>query len=160
MNLNNTVIKVLNEEHGLKVIKFYEKNGYNTYPYFGANIGFHYGVLNNRFSWYNNSDMERFDFKIIELPEEPEELVKETKETIFCMVHIIKNSEDRPIGWEMCPQTEEEHETVAIIRDLQFFGLNETYPSYNGLELIDPDKGKCTGNIKRISWLMRKYQNK
>ena len=76
------------------------------------------------------------------------------------MVHIIKNSEGKPIGWEMCPQTEEEHETVAIIRDLQFFGLDETYPSYNGLELIDPDKGKCTGNIKRISWLMRKYQNK
>ena len=76
------------------------------------------------------------------------------------MVNIIKNSEGRPIGWEMCPQTEEEHETVATIRDLQFFGLDETYPSYDGLELIDPDKGKCTGNIKRISWLMRKYQNK
>ena len=43
---------------------------------------------------------------------------------------------------------------------LQFFGLDETYPSYNGLELIDPDKGKCAGNIKRISWLMRKYKNK
>ena len=104
-NLSNTVIKVLNKEHGAKVI---------------------------------------------ELPEE----------TNSCMVHIIKNSEGKPIGWEMCPQTEEEHETVAIIRDLQFFGLEETYPSYNGLELIDPDKGKCTGNIKRISWLMRKYQNK
>ena len=151
MNLNNTVIRVFNKEHGLKVIEFYKKNGYDTKWFYGANIGLHYGVLNNRFSWYTYSEMEIFDFKVIELPEE---------ETISCMVHIIKNSEGKPIGWEMCPQTEEEHETVAIIRDLQFFGLDETYPSYNGLELIDPDKGKCTGNIKRISWLMRKYQNK
>lgn len=150
-NLNNTVIKVLNKEHGLKVIEFYEKNGYNTGPYCGTNTGYHYGVLNNKFTWYTDSDMERFDFKIIKLPEE---------ETNSCMVHIIKNSEGKPIGWEMCPQTKEEHETVAIIRDLQFFGLEETYPSYNGLELIDPDKGKCIGNIKKISWLMRKYQNK
>ena len=155
-NLNNTVIKVLNRKHGAKVIKFYQKNGYNTDPFYGRNIGFHYGVLNNRFSWYTDFAIERFNFKIIELPEE-EELKEETTSS---MVHIIKNSEGRPIGWEMCPQTEEEHETVAIIRDLQFFGIEETYPSYNGLELIDPDKGKCTGNIKKISWLMRKYQNK
>ena len=152
MDLNNTVIKVLNKEHGEEVIEFYKKNGYNTKWFNGTNIGFYYGLLNNYFSWYTDSDVERFNFKIIELPEE--------KETNSCMVHIIKNSEGKPIGWEMCPQTEEEHETVAIIRDLQFFGLDETYPSYNGLELIDPDKGKCTGNIKRISWLMRKYQNK
>ena len=150
MDLNNTVIKVLNKEHGAKVIEFYKKNGYNTGEFNGHTIGVHYGVLNNNFSCYTDSDMRRFYFKIIELPEE----------TTSCMVHIIKNSEGKPIGWEMCPQTEEEHETVAIIRELQFFGMDETYPSYNGLELIDPDKGKCAGNIKRISWLMRKYQNK
>ena len=150
MDLNNTVIKVLNREHGKKVIEFYKKNGYDTKSYYETNIGYHYGVYNNTFSLYTDYDMQRFPLKVIELPEE----------TTSCMVHIIKNSEGRPIGWEMCPQTEEEHETVATIRDLQFFGLDETYPSYNGLELIDPDKGKCTGNIKRISWLMRKYQNK
>ena len=150
-NLNNTVIKVLNKEHGLKVVEFYEKNGYNTGPYSGTNIGYHYGVLNNKFSWYTDSDMERSDFKIIELPEE---------KTNSCMIHIIKNSEGKPIGWEMCPETDEEHEIVATIRNLEFFGMYETCPSYNGMELIDPDKGKCVGNIKKISWLMRKYQNK
>ena len=152
MNLNNTVIKVLDKEHGEKVIELYKKNGYDTESYYGTNVNHYYGVYNNRFSWYTNSDIERFRLKVIDLSKE--------EETTSCMVHIIKNSEGKPIGWEMCPQTEEEHKTVAIIRDLQFFGLDETYPSYNGLELIDPDKGKCTGNIKRISWLMRKYQNK
>lgn len=156
MNLNNTVIRVFNKEHGLKVIEFYKKNGYDTKGFNGKNINYYYGVIQNNFSWYTNSDIIKHNTKVIDLPEE--ELKKE--ETTSCMVHIIKNSEGKPIGWEMCPQTEEEHETVAIIRDLQFFGLDETYPSYNGLELIDPDKGKCTGNIKKISWLMRKYQNK
>ena len=72
MDLNNTVIKVLNREHGKKVIKFYEKNGYDTKWFYGLNIDYHYGVLNNNFSWYTESDMERFNFKIIELPEEKE----------------------------------------------------------------------------------------
>ena len=30
MDLNNTVIKILNEEHGAKIIEFYKKNGYDT----------------------------------------------------------------------------------------------------------------------------------
>ena len=72
MDLNNTVIKVLNREHGEKVIAFYKKNGYNTSVFHGHNIGFHYGVLNNNFSWYTNTDMERLPLKVIELPEEKE----------------------------------------------------------------------------------------
>ena len=155
-NLNNTVIRVFSREHGAKVIEFYKKNEYNTKGFNGRNINYYYGVLQNNFSWYTNSDIIKHNIKVIELPEE--ELKEE--ETTSCMVHIIKNSEGKPIGWEMCPQTEEEHEIVAIIRELQFFGMDETYPSYNGLELIDPNKGKDAGNIKKISWLMRKYQNK
>ena len=72
MDLNNTVIKVLNREHGAKVIKFYKKNGYDTKYFYGSNIGCYYGVLNNNFSWYTDSDMGRFYFKIIELLEEEE----------------------------------------------------------------------------------------
>ena len=159
MDLNNTCILANSAEKAKKIIEFYKKNGIftaffsdNEYPPIsGRPDHIYYGVSYNQLYVACKQDIdERLHWKIIELPEE----------TTSCMVHIIKNSEGKPIGWEMCPQTEEEHETVAIIRDLQFFGLDETYPSYNGLELIDPDKGKCTGNIKRISWLMRKYQNK
>ena len=72
MDLNNTVIKVLNREHGKKVIEFYKKNGYDTKWFYGSNTGYHYGVYNNNFSWYTNSDMVRFPLKVIELPEEKE----------------------------------------------------------------------------------------
>jgi hypothetical protein len=44
------------------------------------------------------------------------------------MIKIIKNKEGLSIGWEMCPVTEEEQEIVAKIRDMQFFGFDETYP--------------------------------
>ena len=74
------------------------------------------------------------------------------------MITILKNDKGQSIGWKLSPITEEEQEIVATIRDLQFFGFNETYPAYNGLELIDPYKGKTMGNIKSISWLQRKYQ--
>lgn len=75
------------------------------------------------------------------------------------MIKIINNDKGSPIGWEMCPSTDEEHEIAGIIRDLQFFGVDSTYPAYNGLQLIEPEKGKVMGNIKRISWIQRKHQN-
>lgn len=74
------------------------------------------------------------------------------------MVNIIKDEKGHSIGWEMVPTTEEEQKIVGTVRDLQFWGLKDTYPSYNGLELLDPKKGKVLGNIKRISWVQNKHQ--
>ena len=76
------------------------------------------------------------------------------------MVHLVYNADNEVIGWEMRPTTPEEQEIAAIIRNMQFFGIEDTYPAYNGLELIDPDKGKTMDNIKRLSWVMKKYQDK
>lgn len=70
MDLNNTVIKVLNKEHGAKVIEFYKKNGYDTKWFYGSNTGYYYGVIQNNFSWYTNSDIIKYNTKVIELPEE------------------------------------------------------------------------------------------
>lgn len=66
------------------------------------------------------------------------------------MVHLVYNADNKVIGWEMRPTTPEEQEIARAIRDMQFFGLDDTYPSYNGLELIDPNKGKTSSNIKKI----------
>ena len=73
------------------------------------------------------------------------------------MVHLIKDEQGNTIGWEFKPITEEEQLIAATVRDLQFFGFDDTYPEYNGLKLIDPSKGKTLGNIESISWLQRKY---
>ena len=74
------------------------------------------------------------------------------------MVNLIRNEENKIIGWEMNPVTEEEQFIAGVIRDMQFFGFDDSYPEYNGLKLIDEEKGKTMGNIKSISWIQRKYQ--
>jgi hypothetical protein len=73
------------------------------------------------------------------------------------MVEIIYK-DDRPIGWKMCPKTEEEQKIAATVRDLTFFGFEETHIKYDGLELIEPEKGKTMGNIKSLTWIQKQYK--
>jgi hypothetical protein len=75
------------------------------------------------------------------------------------MIQIIYNKDNQPIGWELSPKTDEEQKTAAIIRDLQFFGLNDTTIEYKGIKLIDESKGKTLGNLKSVGWIQRKYNN-
>lgn len=72
------------------------------------------------------------------------------------MVHIIYKN-NKPVGWEMRPVTPEEQKIAAIIRNLQYFGLEDEVIRYNGLELIESSLGKKSNNIKRISWLKQKH---
>lgn len=75
------------------------------------------------------------------------------------MVHLLKDEEGKVIGWEMVPTNEEEKEIAATIRDLQFFGIEDTAIQYAGLKLINPEEGKSYENFKSISWVMKKHQN-
>ena len=74
------------------------------------------------------------------------------------MVKLIYRN-NKPVGWEICPTTDEEQKIAAYIRDLQFFGFNDTAIEYNGLQLLDENKGKTLGNIKSLSWIQSKYSN-
>jgi hypothetical protein len=76
------------------------------------------------------------------------------------MVHLIKDEKGYSIGWEFRPITEEEQKTAGIIRDLQFFGFDDTAIAYNGITLIDQEKGKQLGNIKSVSWLQKQHHKK
>lgn len=73
------------------------------------------------------------------------------------MVHLIRDKNNKLIGWEMKPTNEEEQRIAAYVRDLQFFEFEDTAITYNGLKLIDEEKGKLIGNIKSISWVQKKY---
>jgi len=72
------------------------------------------------------------------------------------MIKLIKNKENKVVGWEMCPTTEEEQVIAAYVRDLQFFGFEETEIVYDGLKFIDHNKGKTLGNIKSLTWIQKK----
>jgi len=57
-----------------------------------------------------------------------------------------------PIGWKMIPQDKEDDHTIAIVRDLQFFGFDSTNIEYAGLVLKDDAIGKQEGNVAELSW--------
>ena len=67
--MNNKVIKVLNKEHGKKVIEFW-KQYCNTFGLVGTDIGSYYGIINGRFNFWNIDEVIKNNAEIIELPEE------------------------------------------------------------------------------------------
>ncbi len=73
--MDNKVIKVLNKEHGAKVIAYWKSLGVNTRNYIGtANLVdfgdtyIYYGVINGHFSNYNLQNIKSANAKILELP--------------------------------------------------------------------------------------------
>ena len=67
--MNNKVIKVLDIEHGKKVIKFW-KQYCDTRVLGGDNVGSYYGVINGRFDYWDIDGVKNYNAEIIELPED------------------------------------------------------------------------------------------
>ena len=67
--MNNKVIKVLDIEHGKKVIEFWKKYC-DTRRLGGDNVGSYYGIINGRFDYWDIDEVEAYNAEIIELPEE------------------------------------------------------------------------------------------
>lgn len=76
MNLKNTVIKVLNREHGKIVKAFFEKNGVDTIGYNfiyteeedGSDACIYYGLIGEIFTNVSIDTVKNSNIKIIELP--------------------------------------------------------------------------------------------
>lgn len=69
-------------------------------------------------------------------------------------VEIIKNDQGFAIGWSMQGENEQEINKLATIRDLQFFGFDDTAIKYAGRKESD-DKN---GNPGILSWKQRRSQ--
>ena len=67
--MNNKVIKVLDLEHGKKVIEFWKKYC-STGALIGDTVGSYYGVINGRFDYWDIDEVKNYKAEIIELPEE------------------------------------------------------------------------------------------
>jgi hypothetical protein len=74
--MKNQVIKVLNKEHGKKVIEYWKNRVFNVRDYLGKNTEedgntyIYYGVINGWFSNYTYQDVLKNNAEIIELPYE------------------------------------------------------------------------------------------
>ena len=67
--MNNKVIKVLNKEHGKRVIEFF-KQYCDTGDFEGSRTGVHYGIVNGKFDVWSTYEIRLYNAEIIELPEE------------------------------------------------------------------------------------------
>ena len=67
--MNNKVIKVLDREHGKKVIKFF-KQYCDTRGFVGNSYGDYYGIINGEFGFWSIGEIRQYNAEIIELPEE------------------------------------------------------------------------------------------
>lgn len=70
--MKNQVIKVLDVEHGKKVIEHFRNLGADANGFKGCNIGLYYGIINsgNRVSWASEQRIKEMAIEIIELPKE------------------------------------------------------------------------------------------
>jgi len=73
-------------------------------------------------------------------------------------IEIIKDVQGKPIGWDIVPETKEDDVTIATMRDLTFFGFDDTAIKYKGVALREQDKGKTLGNIKALHFLQKIHQ--
>lgn len=81
--LDNTVIKVLDKEHGKKVIEWWKSQGVATSytgqcTEAGGSEFIYYGLINGRFGNYSEGYVEMYDAKVIELPQEKDYSIKGT----------------------------------------------------------------------------------
>ena len=67
--MNNKVIKVLNKEHGKKVIEFFKQHC-DTGRVIGTIVGGYYGIINGKFDYLDIDQVREANAEIIELPEE------------------------------------------------------------------------------------------
>ena len=67
--MNNKVIKVLDREHGKRVIEFFKKHC-DTWKMEGTRIGLYYGIINGQFDIWSTDEIRKNNAEIIELPEE------------------------------------------------------------------------------------------
>ena len=65
--------------------------------------------------------------------------------------------EEKIVGWTIIPENESDDLTIATMRDLQFFGADETHVEYAGMSLKQKEKGKVLGNLESLSFKQKKY---
>jgi len=66
-------------------------------------------------------------------------------------VEIITDDAGQPIGWSMQGENKQEISKLAIIRDLQFFGMDDTAIRYAGRE----QGNDAEGDPGILSWKQR-----
>ena len=144
--MNNKVIKVLDREHGKKVIEFWKKYC-DTGVSIGDSIGDYYGIINGRFYFWTIDEIREANAEIIELPKEktyPRVMLvrNEKKDWAKRVVFMEKN------GWFLAWKDAETLEEAENATDTWFWNYaKEIEPIEVTLEEIAKWKGTIKEQI-------------
>ena len=72
-------------------------------------------------------------------------------------VELLKDENGKAIGWSMQGENPQEIEKLGIIRDLQFFGFDDTAIRYDGRKTDHLTKEEMINNPGILSWKQRKF---
>ena len=115
--MNNKVIKVLDEEHGKRVIEFF-KQYCDTGSFEGTNIGYYYGIVNGEFDGWMTSEVEKSNAKIIELPEEknyPRVMLVSNDEIDWYKRVVFMEKRGGFLAWEYAKTLEDAKNTTETV---------------------------------------------
>ena len=69
------------------------------------------------------------------------------------ILELIRNEDNKVIGWSLEGESGEDMQKLRAIRDLSFWGLDDTAVEYNGRAKSNDD----AGNPGILSWKQKKY---
>lgn len=65
----------------------------------------------------------------------------------------IIRKKGKPVGYTMTKENDEDDNTIRIIRDMIFFGFDDTAIKYNGRHSSSDEED----DVKTLSWIQKKY---
>ena len=71
-------------------------------------------------------------------------------------IELVFDKDKKPVGYNIVPETAEDDDDIAVVRNMIFFGFNEDHIEYAGFKSKDPDKGKVVGNIECLMFLKKR----
>ena len=122
--MKNQVIKVLNKEHGKRVIEYWKDKGVDTYNYLGnttedgGHSYIYYGIIDDIFDNYCLEQVLHTDTEIIHLPEERSfprvMMVGDNENYINTRRVVIAYKCNRYIAWADASTFEEAEESKSV----------------------------------------------
>ena len=115
--MNNKVIKVLDIEHGKKVIEFW-KQYCDTRAFAGDNIGCYYGIIDGKFHFWDPDELRYYveTVEIIELPEErayPRVMLESDDKITWDKSVVFMKKNGVFLAWDFAETLEEAEKRVS-----------------------------------------------
>ena len=116
--MDNKVIKVINKEHGAKVIEFF-KQYCDAWKFMEDSIGDYYGIIDGKFGVWWIDEIKIANAEIIELPEEksyPRVMLVSLDNYTWCKRVVFMEKCGIFLAWEKAETLEEAESITEPIR--------------------------------------------